>query len=327
MSNKPFISIVIPVYNAEAFLNQCIDSILSQRDTFSEFELILVDDGSKDSSGAICDSYAKDPAVRVFHLENGGPSRARNLGVRNATGDYILFIDSDDYIASGSLANIARCAKEQHNPDVVLLMARKFTDAVIDDFLEEPYDESRIIGASREDVLAYFGERAKFPASPCTKLLRRAYIHEQDVFFKEGQKMEDLEWAMHCMLSAQSFGCYNGDHYYYRQAKEGTNATIFTDEVYRDVRKVLSDWVDAYNSEQDARIKSTLLRFTCYEYLILLSACTDYISGDIEWHRQMSSLLDTQSDGKSKLVRIVIKCFGVKNASRLLRAYVRYRAV
>lgn len=92
------ISIIVPVYNVEKYLNKCVDSILNQ--TFKEFELILVDDGSPDNSGAICDQYAKkDSRVKVIHKENGGLSSARNAGIEVAQGKYLGFIDSDDYIA------------------------------------------------------------------------------------------------------------------------------------------------------------------------------------------------------------------------------------
>ena len=91
------ISVIVPVYNAEKYLHRCIDSILVQ--SFTDFELLLINDGSKDNSGKICDEYAaKDSRIRVFHKENGGVSSARNLGLDNAKGDYIMFVDSDDYM-------------------------------------------------------------------------------------------------------------------------------------------------------------------------------------------------------------------------------------
>lgn len=95
---SPRISVIVPVYNAEKYLHRCIDSILAQ--TFTDFELLLIDDGSKDRSGAICDEYAKkDSRVRVFHKKNGGVSSARNVGLDNAEGEWVAFIDSDDYIS------------------------------------------------------------------------------------------------------------------------------------------------------------------------------------------------------------------------------------
>lgn len=99
---RPKISVIVPVYKAEKYLHRCVDSILSQ--TFTDFELLLINDGSPDNSGAICDEYAqKDSRVRVFHKENGGVSSARNLGLRKANGEYITFVDSDDHIEQGYL--------------------------------------------------------------------------------------------------------------------------------------------------------------------------------------------------------------------------------
>ena len=93
------ISVIVPIYNVEQYLEQCLDSIISQ--TYSQLEIILVDDGSTDSSGQICDKYArKDERIVVIHKTNGGLSDARNAGISVATGEYISFIDSDDYIAT-----------------------------------------------------------------------------------------------------------------------------------------------------------------------------------------------------------------------------------
>ena len=90
------VSIVVPVYNVEKYLNQCVDSVLAQ--TYKNIEVILVDDGATDASPAICDEYAeKDNRVKVVHKKNGGLSSARNSGIKVATGDYLMFIDSDDY--------------------------------------------------------------------------------------------------------------------------------------------------------------------------------------------------------------------------------------
>lgn len=105
MNNHPQISVIVPVYNAEIYLTQCIDSILKQ--DFTDFELLLINDGSKDQSGVICDEYAKnDKRIKVFHKKNGGVSSARNLGIDEAQGEYIAFIDSDDYIDSNYISTL-----------------------------------------------------------------------------------------------------------------------------------------------------------------------------------------------------------------------------
>ena len=101
-STTPTISVIVPVYNAEKYLPRCIESVLAQ--TFVDWEMLLIDDGSTDASGSICDEYAaKDERIRVFHKENGGVSSARNLGLDNAQGEWITFVDSDDYIEENYL--------------------------------------------------------------------------------------------------------------------------------------------------------------------------------------------------------------------------------
>lgn len=104
--NVPFmVSVIVPIYKAESYIRKCLDSILSQ--TFINFELLLIDDGSPDDCGKICDEYAKlDDRVRVFHKENGGVSKARNLGLDYAKGDYVCFIDSDDWVDSDMLETL-----------------------------------------------------------------------------------------------------------------------------------------------------------------------------------------------------------------------------
>ena len=102
MANIPKISVIIPVYNTEKYLHRCIDSVLVQ--TFTDWEMLLIDDGSTDDSAIICDEYAaKDERIRVFHKENGGVSSARNLGLDHAQGEWITFVDSDDYIEENFL--------------------------------------------------------------------------------------------------------------------------------------------------------------------------------------------------------------------------------
>lgn len=100
--NNPKVSVIVPVYNVEKLLQRCIDSILAQ--TFTDFELLLIDDGSKDKSGEICDEYAaKDSRIRVFHKQNGGVSTARNIGIDKAQGEWIYFVDSDDIVLPSAL--------------------------------------------------------------------------------------------------------------------------------------------------------------------------------------------------------------------------------
>ena len=118
MLTEPMISVIVPIYNVEKYLPRCLDSILKQ--SYSHLEIILVDDGSTDNSGKICDSYAaQDPRVHVIHQPNGGVSSARNRGIEAATGQYIGFVDPDDYIAPQMYEILLRCIR-QHQADMVV---------------------------------------------------------------------------------------------------------------------------------------------------------------------------------------------------------------
>ena len=111
------ISVIVPVYNVEKYLCQCVESILSQ--TYRNFELLLIDDGSKDNSGNICDEYAKnDPRIRVLHVENGGASYARNIGLNIAVGDWVTFVDADDWVSSNYLEELV---KDVDSDDMLIL--------------------------------------------------------------------------------------------------------------------------------------------------------------------------------------------------------------
>ncbi len=114
----PKISVIVPVYKAEKYVHKCVDSILAQ--TFTDFELLLVDDGSPDRSGEICDEYAaKDSRIKVFHKENGGVSSARNLGINKAIANWITFIDADDFIAPSFLENLYHPIEKDNKIDFV----------------------------------------------------------------------------------------------------------------------------------------------------------------------------------------------------------------
>ena len=114
----PRLSVIVPVYNTEKYLRECLDSILTQ--TYTDFELILVDDGSTDSSGAICDSYSRaDSRIHVIHQQNGGVTAARKMGTKAAVGDYISFVDSDDWIAPDMFQQMLAKA-EHHDLDMIL---------------------------------------------------------------------------------------------------------------------------------------------------------------------------------------------------------------
>ncbi|MBW7869137.1 MAG: glycosyltransferase [Brumimicrobium sp.] len=126
LTNNHKISVIIPVYNAEKYLSRCIESIIDQ--TYSNYELLLINDGSKDNSGIVCDEYAtKDQRIRVFHKTNGGVSTARNLGLEQALGEYVMFVDADDWIECDCL-NVLYNTIQAENLDLLQFSFRTVSE-------------------------------------------------------------------------------------------------------------------------------------------------------------------------------------------------------
>lgn len=189
-TNTPAVSVVIPVYNVEQYLCECVDSVLAQ--TLQDFEIILVDDGATDSSGTICDRYGQqDPRIRVIHQPNGGLSAARNTGLDAAAGEYVYFLDSDDYIAPYALEHLRELAvKEQ--ADVVFFDASVFfTDCEPDPNVYR-YHRSRDYGAKDgRQMLLELLDTDEYRTAVPLMLFRRDYMQQNSLRFRPGILHED----------------------------------------------------------------------------------------------------------------------------------------
>jgi len=183
------LSIIVPVYQVEAYLERCLKSILSQ--TFADYEIILVDDGSTDGSGNICDAYAgKFDFIDVIHKKNGGLSSARNVGIKAATGEYIMFVDSDDLIHSKS-AELEIALLEEHNAQALICPLKRFSkeDQIdISSPLEKLEGVSVVSGVEAEKGFFNNPQASKYVSS-CGKIFRRSLF--DDIRFPEGRLFED----------------------------------------------------------------------------------------------------------------------------------------
>lgn len=187
---KPKVSIIVPVYNAASYIRRCVDSIRMQ--TMEEWEAILVDDGSTDESGRICDSYAMvDSRFRAIHKANGGVSSARECGLQYSKGEYLIHVDSDDYVDSTMLEELYRKAKEDN------------ADMVICDFVEEWYWGTKVQKQqpnsldARSIIREFFGH---LHGSCCNKLVRRSCFDEYDIHFPKGMNYCEDEYVNIALL-------------------------------------------------------------------------------------------------------------------------------
>lgn len=205
----PLISVIVPVYNAEKTLRQCVDSILNQE--YGDIELILVDDGSKDSSPAICEEYAeRDSRVKVFHKTNGGVSSTRNLGLDNAQGEWITFIDSDDYVTNGYFDGI-----DENDEDILIKSYKKFDHTGMvcgkeTEVLNRIYDFSEFLNLYVTDSLL---------RCPWTKFYKRELVG--DMRFLQDMKIGEDAWFVFMYLAkCRSYAIVPEGDYMVRLAKE-----------------------------------------------------------------------------------------------------------
>ena len=208
---NPKISVIVPVYNADKYLHRCVDSILAQ--TFTDFEVLLVNDGSTDNSGDICDEYAElDSRVRVFHKENGGVSSARNLGLDNAIGEYVMFIDSDDF-------------QEPKCVEMLLTESLKNNSHMsFGDFYIVNHTKKKIVRqlAKSKDLFIKGLLSGYIHGSVCNKLFSMEIIRKCNIRFLEDLIMwEDLYFVLVYTLRCDTIAYVNAPIYnYYRDNKQ-----------------------------------------------------------------------------------------------------------
>ena len=240
MSKLPKISVIIPVYNVKKYLNACVESIVSQ--DYKEFEIILIDDGSTDGSSEICDYYSnKYPYVITKHKKNGGQSSARNLGTKFLTGEYFIFVDSDDYISKNALSDLANeIIKYNNELDLVL------TDGIFDVdndgviIKDEPeWNYKDYPGISGKAAMKKMLRNAN-TWSPCGKCYKTAFWLNNNFVFTEGKIAEDFELIGRVVIAAEKVSMIPG-FYYYRY-------NIPSSTMHRDFKKLISDTTDALES-------------------------------------------------------------------------------
>ncbi len=229
------LSIIVPVYNVEKYLRKCVDSLLTQDLPHEEYEIILVNDGSTDQSGTICDEYAADhPNVKAIHQQNGGLSAARNSGIAMAQGRYVQFVDSDDYLEPNVLKTLVE-KMETDQLDVLRFNYRNVNERY--EVIEPNKDPKRWVNYSSEvcDGLTFLNERLGPACYACQFMARRELL--TDCRFKEGIYFEDTEWTPRMLIKAQRAASTELMVYNYL-FREGS-ITQSVDEAKK--RKVLAD--------------------------------------------------------------------------------------
>lgn len=227
MTYSTSISIIVPVYKADAYLHRCVDSILAQ--SFTDFELLLIDDGSPDKGGEICDEYAKkDSRIRVVHKENGGVSSARQRGQEEACGEYTIHVDPDDWVEPTMLEELYQKAKDE-NADMVIC------DYYADEDKQQRYVKQEPTKLDSKTVLCELFQQLH--GSCCNKLVRRACYRGKASFPQNINCCEDLIWCIQVLKTKPTISYINKAYYHYiTTTTDSQSKNISTERSLQDLR-------------------------------------------------------------------------------------------
>lgn len=322
------VSVVIPIYNTEKYLRQCVNSVLRQ--TYKNIEVVLVDDGSTDDSPVICDEYESMRAnIVCVHQKNGGLSAARNTGIRNATGDYILFLDSDDYWDDPCL--VEKLVNETKNGEVDIVNYRykhfyEDKNKMID-YL--PSYVTNIDSIRREDVLEILLGKGLFLASACNKLIRTSLMKEHELYFREGIISEDVDWCARVMLACKTMSYNNSDAYIYRQRTGSITHTVRYENVKQVHDNVIYCMEIGDKLHKEEPIYDLYYTYVAYQYGVFLVMNNYAKDARVkELRRSMKKyrwLLHYKSNKKVQMLYWLNKLIGYQGMNLVMKVYAMIR--
>lgn len=318
-------SIIIPCYKVEKYLSECVDSVLNQ--TFTDFEIILVDDGSPDRVPEMCDEYAKkDNRIRVIHQKNGGLSRARNAGISAATGEYLICIDSDDYIAKNDvLARVAE--KTKLGVDVVLYGYQKL------------FESNNSLGGCNVPILegvcsipemlfSVLGNNS-YCGTAWTKAVKLTILHEHKIEFRPNMISEDIDWYLHLMCYAKTFDSINDVAIIYRQRSGSISHSANLDSL-KDNLWILENWTDRIkNVIKDQVLVDALMSVMAFYYgnaMVLFSSFDKKASAPFKNRMKVMSYLQNYAvTPRAKIIKRFYKLLGFDATIFLLKILANLR--
>ena len=318
------VSVVIPVYNVMPYLERCVQSVVRQ--TYQNLDIILVDDGSTDGSGQLCDEIAiRDQRIHVIHQKNQGLSGARNTGLRNANGEYIIFMDSDDeWLIDSGLEKLIE--KTDIATDLIVFRHVDIWKNDHKTYLAE-YDVENISKLpDAQSVFNHLVLSQQFQMSACFVLVRRTLLLSNDIFFPIGYLSEDIYWSMHLWQHVRKVIVTNLYFYgyYHRGASLSTSESIRTYDSYD---KIFTYWKKqcldgCVNASSIISYLANMWVNRGYVYYLLPKADKPRA---LEILKRHEDLLDNALTPKAKRVGKLARIIGVKNTAIFLSFYWRMR--
>ena len=321
---KMKISVIIPVYKTEKYLDKCLQGVFEQ--TYKDLEIILVDDGSPDGCPQLCDDYAKsDARIKVIHNKiNEGAAEARNAGLRAATGEYIIFLDADDFwIDKNGLIKMVQVFQKDSTLDIVFFNIQLFLIENTQRFIKhvKQYDLTRTTG-DRNTVFLYLTKIGFFISSPCTQMIKRNLIINNAVFFEKGLFCEDMDWKLSLWQQIKSVSALNLNMYCCRIRWDSTS-NEYKIQQSRDYMFILKKWINMSVEDKQfqsiAKIYLADLYASFYRHFFMINR--QYRVEIYTELKQMKSILLSARTKKALLAKYTTLLLGFNLSVRLWGLY------
>lgn len=312
---KKKLSIIVPVYNVEKYLEACVNSIISNN--FIDYEIILVNDGSTDKSGEICNELLKKfpKIVSIIHKENGGLSSARNAGIKKANGKYLMFVDSDDLLANVSLGNLLSKDYDIIQYKMIYYYEESKKYVKLKDIVDKGIDEPKI------NLLEQI-KNGTLSISACDKIIKKDLITSNNLYFNEQLLSEDIDWSLNLYQFVKKIKILNKDIYIYRQQRKNSITNKVTSRSISSMLYIIDKWLNF--NYFDAEFKKIYKQYLAYLYTILLT--TSSFKNTTRQQRlqikKMRFLLKYDCNYKVKMCNNIFKVFGFGIGKMILKFYL-----
>ena len=310
-------SIIIPVYNVKRYIHQCIDSVINQ--DYKNLEIILVNDGSTDGSGLICNEYANlDSRIKVIHQENGGLSVARNTGLANTNGEYVWFIDSDDWIVENAILTLINQIRND-NADIISFYAERFYQE--QNKIERPINLKDIPATS---LLNYINKYKEFDSSSCFQIFRVPFLKTKNILFLEKMIHEDNFFNLTCLSQVNQIKKIPFILYSYRKREDSITTSIISYDRLNSIIKLLAFSFEKSNN----KIPMVLISKINYTYVssffeLIINYDNSLSNLDVKnYFDKIKKIMPFQSVLKSDKKGVILEKF-IYNISIFL--YYRYK--
>lgn len=309
-------SVIIPVYNVEPYLKRCVDSVLQQ--SFQDYEVILVDDGSPDNSGKMCDEYARQNShVKVIHKKNGGLSDARNVGIKAAVGEYVLFLDSDDYWSSSNNLTSINSKINQETPDVVIYsVSKQFSSENIKLFRGNYFDDFNL---NKNEIIDRLIATNNYPCASWIFCVKKDLIIRNNLFFPLDVTAEDFVWILNIVLHCHNIALCNNAMVIYNQSNPTSITSNSSIRGSKGTHIALDFWQTHKEDKWPQKIELIISKIYLIELMNYYHLNNDDKLEAYGFTKSDSQILKEIGGIKNYVIWILINCIGINYTSRILR--------